>query len=569
MKRDDLLALDEAKLAELATRGHVKRAVKDLAAGRGPALTVEADGTVVAVSDFATVRLEPGQALRDTPCTCPAPKVCAHRVMAVLAYREAHGGEEKAAPPEGPSPAAFEDEALEAWVGRTAWRRASDRRRKGYVATVVRGETPSVELAPCTVRFLVAGELGYARCDCRVGVKCEHLPLAVWAFREADGRHPDAASATVELGAGGAFESAPLQAAMELARELLLDGAVGAGAAIAARFARARKPLEDARLLWPRTLCEDLEEVLASYAGRAATYHPERVGELLTELHARARAASRESAIPSRAILGMDEADETALEHLRLVGLGCRLRVDGEGEDQRVDADVFLADPDTGGVLVLRAGWKAIAEVGPAVARRHVATGIPLGTLARGQVVTQVAKRRANQELRLGSSRRGLARTSVTPQRGAWGTLAAPLFVDDYGALSDALRDAPPRCLRPRLLADRVRVLAVHEITDVGYDPATQILAATLHDGRGGEVRSMLAHSRAAPQALDALAEALAGPVGFLSGEAWREGDRVCFAPIAVVTDRVIAIDIEAPASEASLPSRPGGPTHDAVHERL
>lgn len=574
MRRDDLLALDEAKLAELATRGHVKRAVKDLAAGRGPTLTVEGDGTVVAVTDDATVRLGPGLALRDAPCTCPAPKVCAHRVMAVLAYRAAHAG----APEDAPAaarPAAFDDGALEAFVGRAAFRRASERRRKGYVAQVGRGEVPSVELATCTVRFLVAGELGYARCDCRVGLKCEHVPLAVWACREADARHPlDAPSVTVEIGADpGADDdgaAAALAPALELARELLLDGAVGAGAAIGARLARARKPLEDAKLLWPRTILEDLEETLASYAGRAASYRPERVGELSTELFARARAASRDGAIPPRAVLGRDEAEETALEHTRLVGLGARLSIEPGADGERLRADVFLADPDTGAVLVLRAAWPFFAgDDAAAIARRHVAPGVPLGALARGQLVTQLARRRANQELRLGAGRRGLARTSVTPQRGDLDALAAPLFVDDYAALAGALRDAPPRCLRPRLLADRVRALAVHEITDVGYDPATQTLSATLHDGRGGEARLALAHARAAPRALDALSDALDGPIRFVTAEVWREGVVLCASPIAVVTDRVVALDLEAPSRASSLAVGVEAAPADPLHERL
>lgn len=571
MRRDDLLALDEAKLAELATRGHVKKAQKDLAAGRRPRLAIEADGTVVATSDDGVVtRLVAGRALRDTECTCPAARVCGHRVLAVLAYRDEHGTEAPAAPAPW-SPAGFDDAALEALLGRTAWRRANERRRRGYVARVARGVVPSVELPTATVRFLVEGELGYARCDCAAGLRCEHVALAVWAFRRADELHEGAADATVELrGEDAAIEASALEPALELVRELLLDGAVGSGAALGARFARARRPLEAAHLVWPRTICEDLEETLASYADRAASYHPERVGELATELHARARAASREGAIPARAILGADEPDETALEHARLVSLGCRLSIEPSGDGPRARADVFLADPDTGAVLVLRRGWSvAEGEAGAALATRHVARGIPLGVLARGQLVTRAARRGANQALTLTADRGGLARTSVTPQAGAWDALAPPLFADDFAALAAALRERPPRFVRPRHLADRIRVLAVRDVSAVAYDPATQTLCARLHDRAGGEAHLALAHSRAAPRAIDALAAALDAGVSYVSGEVRREGDAIHLVPLAVVTrERVIALDLDAP-SAARLPAGAAPEPDDPVQVRL
>ncbi|MCB9592611.1 MAG: SWIM zinc finger family protein [Sandaracinaceae bacterium] len=571
MRRDDLLALDEAKLAELATRGHVKKAVKELEAGRGPTIEVEADGTVVAVTEDATVRLTPGSALRDTSCTCPAPKVCRHRVMAVLAYGQAHGGDADE-PAARWSPAAFDDADVEALLGKWAWRRALDRQRRGYVATVSRAEeVPIAELPTCTVRFLVPDGLSYARCDCEAGVKCEHIALAVWAFRQADERHPDAPKATVEVGGGATIEASSLDAALELTRELLLDGAVGSGAALGARFARAKKPLGEAKLLWPRMICEDLEETLTSYAGRAATYHPTRVGELLTELHARARASAHEGEIPARVVLGLDEPEETALEHLRLVSLGCRLTREAlEEGSYRARADVYLADPDTRAVLVLQTAWTVgEADVGAALARRHVRKDLPLGTLARGQVVTKAAKRRANQALTLAADRRGLTRTSVTPQRGEWDLFGAPLFVDDFATLAAELRDAPPRYVRPRLLAERVRVLAVEEVGDVAYDPGAQVLRARLRGRDDSSVTLLLTHSAAAPKAIDALVDAFEKGVRYVSGEVWREGDEVRVSPIGVVTDRVVALDLEAPTGKGELPTGFGSFAPEPIHELL
>ncbi len=549
--RSDLLQLDEDKLATLATRGHVKRAVKDLAAGRGPSLSVEADGTVVARIDDVETRLTAGVPLRDTACSCAALKVCRHRVMAVLAYRRAHGDAE-AEEASAWSPATFGDDALADLLGRWALARATRRRKRGLLADVVRGAVPTVELPTCTVRFLVRDALSYARCDCEAGVKCEHIALAVWACRRADERRPQGDRVTVEVGSSATLSAGALDAVSSLGRELLLDGALASGAALAVRFARAKRPLSEAKLRWPLAISEDLERALESYGGRSATYHPAQLGQLLTELHARARAAQRPGEVPARAILGMDEPAETALEHLRLVSLGCRLELERAADDgDRARVSVYLADPDTQTVLVLQKAWDvdvaAARDAGAALARRHLGRGIPLGVLARGQMVTKAAKRRADRTLVLGG---GVGRTSVLPQRGDWSLLRPPLHPASFASLREELRGLPPACVRPRVLAASVRVLSVSDVSEVRYHPGEQALSADVQDPSGDSVRLELVYSRAAPGALDALDEALRAGVRYVSGEVWREGDETVMTPLAVVTDRVIVLDIEPAASD-------------------
>jgi len=556
MIRHDLLALDEAKLASLATKGHVKRAVKDLAAGRGPELSVDADGTVVAVLEVGEARVETrlplDVPLRDAPCTCHALKVCRHRVMAVLAYRTSHRPDPEAAgEPASPwSPAVFGDASVAELLGRWTLARAKRKKKRGYVAEVVRGATPRVELASCTVRFLVREALNYARCECEVGVKCEHIALAVWAFREADEHRPEGSRVVVEVGAVIDLETGALDAANDLARELLLDGALGSGAALAVRFARAKQPLSEAQLQWPLDICADLEDALESYADRGATYHPERVATLLTELHARTRAARGGGELPARAVLGIDEPSETALEHVRLVSLGCRLtrepRPDGA---YRVSAAVCLGDPDTQTVLVLDKSWDVGEDdVGATLARRHVIKNVSLGALARGQMVTKAAKRRANRTLVLG--RGGVGRTSVTPQRGDWSLFRAPLRPDNFGALRRELAALPPAFVRPRLVAARMRVIAVSSVEEVSYHPGDQTLRGLINDADGSSLEVELTHSAAAPGALDALADALQGDVRYISGEVRREGDGLLISPLSIVTDRVIALDVEPTAKD-------------------
>lgn len=600
MRRDDLLALDANKLAALSNRGLVKRAIKDVTAGRGPSITVEDDGAVVAkVADVVT-RLDLDAPLRETSCTCPALDVCRHRVMAVIAYQRAvSGGEdsrnEGILRSQAPwSPGTFDDDALRERLGRAAYARAIRRRRVGYAASVRRSaDGPAVELPTCTVRFLIPGSLGYARCDCRASVDCEHVALAVWAFRRADEQGLTVPRVTVEVGeAGGAGERAGepvkrseiltsrpdvLEPIVGLGRELVLDGAVGSSEALAARFSRVKRSLRRHGFVWLVSLLEDLERALEGYAMRAAAYRPELVGDLVTELHARALAARGDGELPPRTVLGLDEPGETRLEHVHLVSLGARLRAETTGAGAtatraRVTADVHLVHPHTLDVLVLRKRWElSLDALGPEVARRSVLSGVTLGDLARGQLVTQVAKRRANRQLVLG--RGGLGRTSVTPQRGDWDGLGAPLFVRDVSALERALRDRAPSVLRPRLLADRVHVFAIETVGAFAYSAAEQTFRADLHDPRGRTLRVELGHSIAAPRAVDALASALAGRFGpprFVSGEVRREGEHLVMVPLSVVAHRVVVLDLEAigPAV-GTLPYGQIVPSEDPIHEVL
>jgi hypothetical protein len=128
--RADLLALTPEALARLANVGLVKRAQKEVLAGVVTALTVEPDGTVLAVSkDGATTRLPANAPLGAAPCTCGAIAVCRHRLAAVLAYQQEHGA--AAVPPAPWDPGAFTDAEIAATCGAGGRDRRSARRRRG------------------------------------------------------------------------------------------------------------------------------------------------------------------------------------------------------------------------------------------------------------------------------------------------------------------------------------------------------------------------------------------------------------------------------------------------------
>lgn len=559
--RTDLLALTPEALAALANVGLVKRAQKELEQGKGPELSEGADGLVTGVfPDGVTARLPPGVALREAPCSCGAPTVCRHRVAVALAYSawaKRDGGTEEPEPVAvvAWSPGEIGDEALRERLGRRAFERAAALRRSGVTAAIRRPDrgdpAASAELPSCTVRFLVPGDLAWARCDCAAKQDCEHVALAVWAFRAADVRDPEAPRLLVEVAeerpAAPLVGGEALDEAARLAEEVLLDGAVHARASLAPAFALCREGLRRAGQTWPFTILEDLEEQLEAYRARGARYGAARVAALLAELAARRQAVRNGGELPAAFVLGQGEALETRLDHLRLVSLGARVHA----EDRDRDAEVFLADPDTGMVFVLRKRWsspegKEEPLDAAALAGRRVASGVTLEGLAKGQAVTRVARRQANRLLVLGDARGGL--TSVTPQAGPWEILPAPLRVTRLADLAESWSGRPPRLLRPRVLAEDVHVVTVREVQWIADLPGTQSLAALVLDQEGEAILLRKSWRSVAPHALEVLAAALSGvwgPVRFVSGEIRRHLGGFEMEPLAVACDRLVIPDLE------------------------
>ena len=578
------MALTPQAVAALSNLGLVKRAQKELEQGKGPALEVLEDGTVVGrFADGAVARLEPGRGLRDSPCTCASSGVCRHRVGVALAY-PAFARAGAGAKSEGGgawSPGEVSDEALAATVPTRLLERAAAYRERGFVARVHRGaggeDIPAVALATCSVRFLAPRDLSYARCDCATALRCEHVPLAVWAFREADRREPGAGEVVVEVSSargGDPGHGAALEAAVEVASFVLAEGVepLSGTPAHGARFAVARTAMERGRMAWLLGALDELEQVLIDHGARSARYAPERAASVLAEVFARtaaARAPADATAVPARAILGGDEAPETRLDHLRAISLGARVLA--AGRDRAVE--LFLVDPAAAGLLVLRRDYTyaddEIPEDGPALARRSAFGGASVEMAARGQVVTTGATRWPNRLV--GFSSRGLARTSVTPHAGDWRDLPAEIRVDDVEALGVRMRERAPRFLRPRLLAEDVHVFGVSEVLDVAYVPGAQRLSARVADLAGGELQVELAHRSVTPGALDALAELLQGQRGricALSGEARWTGHGVVVQPIAVarVDDVPVVLDLEpAPTKTGKMRVNELRPPEDPV----
>lgn len=447
--RDDLAALTPEKLAALANWGLVKRATRDIEAGRGPVVEEEEATVTGCFPDGVEVRLPPGTALRDAFCSCGAGSVCRHRVAVVLAYASGAGAPRAAS-------SEITDDQLLAHLGRRLFERAQRSWRAGLVAEV---EGDQVRLPTCTVQFLVPGDLNYARCTCELS-PCEHLALAVWATRS-----------------GAMIEIRPVKAPRPVSRvtretleALFREGLVSTDPGFPRRFARSRREL--AGMTWPLALLDRLQQCRSAYHEGSALYRAGEAAFALVSLLARLRAQGELSAA---FLLGTDTPAETALDHTTLLGLGARRTPSG--------LRAFFADPE-GQVLVLEGD--------------RPAPGLHLADLCRGRLVSRGVVRRANRSLRL---KRDRSAHSLMRHHAGW---------DD---LPEALRrepaSRPPRLLRPLVLAENLRAFKVEEVHEMVYCPGDQELLAhvELDDGTSALVRR--AFESTCPHALDALAREL------------------------------------------------------------
>jgi hypothetical protein len=559
MSRADLLALTPEAIASLSNMGLVKRAQRELADGLVPELIEESGGTVIGTfADGVVARLVPNNSLKETPCSCGANGICRHRIAVALAYPVWHAqhtlesSDLLASAPLNWSPGDIDDAALLATFGAKAVERAHAQVRKGVLATLEVGAIPSAQLPSCSVRFLVPADIAYARCDCALsGGSCEHIALAVWAFRQISKKAPRVGQAVVvRLGSTKDEDvnetsraAHAVEALLQLVRDILLVG-VRDAVDQPARFAELRIALEKQRMTWLNVLCTELQVAIEGYQKRSALYGTREIVALLVEMAGRIRSARALSPheLPARFVLGEDQAPETLLDHVRLVSLGVRLRAD----EQTRFAEVYLADPDTASVLVLRKRWDYSAGVapenGPQLARKAIAARLTLQAVATGQMVSKVVKRQANHAIELGVARS--MQTSVTPQTGDFGNLPAPLLVKDLATHAVWADSRPPRILRPRVLAAAVHVVAVSEVRDVFYRAAEQELVAELFDLSGHAFTVTLTHRRVAPYAIEAAAAALRQQVRYVAGDLTRYRGNWRLEPIAITADSLHVLDI-------------------------
>lgn len=549
--RDDLAALTPDALSSLSSIGLLKRAQRMMQTGLGPREIIEDEEGIVSATfdDGTTIALPPSATLAQARCSCGAVFVCRHGLSLVLAYQKQKGG--------GPAelddwePGDVTDKDVIKLIGTLGRARANRLMRGGIVVRITHEPHPTARLPTCTLQFLVPNDLTHARCDCELMTACEHLLIAVRAFRQAKGEQ----QATVELAATGELDLDATREATELAREVLWHGMANAPEALDARFERTRQKLDADGQVWPVSLLDDLQNALRWYRGRSARYRPA-LAVAAAELEARLRAADDPTPkMPVGMVLGTAIASETRLAELRLTSLGARVRSEGTTSI----ADVFLVDSDTGNVLVLRHAFNPIvgrgqkaptsAPTGPEISGREVVKGVRLGDLATGQLLSQTARRRANRELVL-QMRAG---TQVVRDPGDWSKLGAPVVIGSLSELVARAAKRAPALLRPRVLAEDLHVMQVREVRSVMWSPGEQALVGEIVLASGESVQIERRHRSAAPNAIAALAKALSEKPIWISGEVRQTEAGVIVSPTALRTESDFIVPDLVPDAEGEL----------------
>lgn len=620
--RPDLAALTTEAVMALTNAGLVKRSLREAEQGKGPTLAEAGDGTVTAAfPEGVTVTWPLGVGLRDSSCSCGAREICRHRVAVALGYRawsatsgstattagqDARGTQDStetpppeaaALPPEerpgtpNPStqtalwsPAELDDQQLRQHLGPRVLDAAKAARTRGVLARVRAASAadpiPTVALPSCTVRFLTPRALTFARCDCRLGERCLHIALAVWAFRAAGTSASGEQTIEVRNAVADAIDPALLAPARQLAAWLLQRGITDVAASsevFAQRAAAVSADLRERGYVWLLTLVEELSATVTAYKSRSAGYRASELVDTLAGIEARCRAAlSSTRELPAAFVLGRDTPFETRLDHVRLTSLGARLRARGTSAEVRL----LLANLDTGDVLALDRRYEAepggqLPQAKDLLTRRLAST--TLQALATGHIVTQAAVRRANDELLIRGNLRGTS--SVTPQNGDFSMLSGSRRFTAFGALIDHLRTRPPSLLRPRRLGEDTFVLQVEKVERIGFDAAEQTLFASLLDGEGDRLWLVRRYDASSPGALEAIAAALKGhwgPLRWVGGEVELGPSGLTIDPTILSTDRVVVPDLELGAPALDVPraramhaSMPWQQSMDDAMERL
>lgn len=550
--RPDLMHLSPEALAHATNAGVVKRAVRELEGGYRPQWSLDDAATLTArFSDGIVTSWPQGKPINQTACSCGAASVCRHRIVAALVFREeaAHAAEGSDAPSDTVSPGQVSETVLASVIPASFLEIARQELAHGLSVEVRRvgaGEPcDTARLPSSTIRFWAGAAIEAARCDCIRGAACEHVALAVWAYRKADAEHPGTAAIQVRLGSEGAcvqVDAAPYRALVE---ELLRHGVAQGPAPMARPLSLALDAARASGARWLDYLLADLERWSASYAKRSALYQPTEGVDLVAELSLRLSAGSL--AGNARNVLGIGLPGETELERLRLMCIGARTLRDGEQRSTRL----VLADGDTGTRMVLVKQWSVpegeFANEAAIRASERLAPGVRLEQMAQGQLLAQQAKRLADGSLKLAKSRS--SQNSVLPQAADWDRLTAPLRLSSVAQLIQHKQGNPTAQLLPRHAAGQFVIFTPHDIERLSYDPNEQTLTAIVCDQDERRIVVRRTYENHLRNALDAIAGAFTGHHGRLRHVAgilhWVQGLPV-IEPWALACDSVVVPDFAA-----------------------
>jgi hypothetical protein len=500
--RADVLSLSSEALARLTNKGLLKRAERDIAEGNGPTVTVVSEAIRAEFSDGTVSELVADRSVEDANCTCGAKGWCRHRVAMILACQSMVPKET-----EKWSPGGFTDENLISYLGAKL---VSDARQLLGDRMVIRLDTqtkvPTARLPTCSVSFLSNQSLQYARCSC-ARTRCEHIVLAVWAFRETINQSQS------EVILGDSKKAIPHSLDINLFDEieatcisLANEGAVNIPLHLVIRINESIRRCQDAGWCWMQHALQALHEQIDAWSKRHAIYQPGVVSSLICEIVARARVARGGDDQLASEVLGLGVPMMTKLARTTLTGLGARVIV----RDNHAHVRVYLADGASGDVVFLEDHHDVDAQRPVTWKSRKAAPGVLMGSLATGSTISDGVRRHADHSLAL-LDKKGATQTGQLAAD--WVSLCQRhqhLSVRNARAFAKSIMDSPPHWLLPRDGARDMRILWVSDVGEPTFDPSSQELLCPLVDEeRSTTVLLKYAHQPYMPRSVDAIARLL------------------------------------------------------------
>lgn len=564
MSRLDLLALTPDDLAAITNRGTVKRAQKELDEGTLTCEIRETDSELAFQwSDGTVCRFPAGKTIHDAVCSSGVLGISRHVVRSVLAYQSRAAGAPAAGPaaPSDPASDGSAPAAAEAVPGRGAdWdpgkisdedlvrhfrapviAKARQRFDQGVLVELVRGAKPLARFLdePCTLRFLVPGDVRYVTADCSESLLGQFVPLAVWSFRELDASRRSGLVARQ-------LKSLPvprhtLEALEQHLRSLILDGLQGLSATWSQVLIRHEAACREEGLVWPADLLLELSRQVEMYSTHDALFEPGVLVRSLGELLIRQRAILGETrAIPQVLVRGSRLERTTDLAACRLMGLGCGVT----RERRSATITAFLQDVDAGSVMGVERAFADPSEDSADSPRDYAALGqttltrgVSLAAIGAGQLLIKSGKLTPSGRLilpRVGSA------VSVSPQAYAWEHLKAPLAVEGFAELGARLDMLPPSSLRPRRLTETLSVCPIASVVESHFDVARQRLNAVVKDPAGESALISLPFTTRGQGGFERLSQSLSDTSlrpRFVSGHVARRQGGIQIEPIAVIFD--------------------------------
>jgi hypothetical protein len=437
--RAALAAFDDGALEALANKGLVRRAQKDIEAGK-VAITAESAAGITVAADGETVKIT-AHGPREARCSCPAAGVCRHKIAAVLIARCAFD----AAPMRDPlqEALAIETCAIVKWAGKPAIRAAAERLAVGVAAQMrVEGSALIIQLAPTEpeVRFHAGQGLdGIISKAPRTRRPALHA-LALLAARRA---HGVTENPPIEMFAPASASERPDEAFLDQVRKALFDAAFTmlnqAPLVLEERlFALASSSRADALPRLGRELRE-LAVAMRQKRSRDFTFSPSEALARLAGTNALVDALSRPQAPERLAFLkGTARQDYRPAGTLTLFGLGARLWR-GQIGARGLTGYFYAAEPQriVTASLARASAHDRTFDATSAYGGEGLWSAGPLRELVRSQVRLSGAALSPEGRLSLGAASRG-QRTARLPDRdlcASW-----PCAFANWHALQSALQ---------------------------------------------------------------------------------------------------------------------------------